>query len=418
MFVSTINPEGWFIEDPTTSALATAMSYQRKLFHDGTNFWSFYWDGTSTVYRYSTSNGATWSSTSVAFKTAGVNEVSVWYDGANQIVYAVGDTSTASTSIYFQRGTVDPAAHTITWASSDSTMATSANSLGGKNTFICKDAAGYLWVLSSNLTNPASPVRFDLSAFRSTAADTVSSWAYSGNMFDTDSNLMNGKGVIVPTGTGNGVWTVYVYDGNVASRKYTGIWSAQSDLYLLGGTDNPGNTDNAPPSALVDGNGVLHVVFGNGHQQTGISKPFIYYTYNTGSAWAPAPYRLDSVSNTLGNLHPTISLDTSTGIVYAFWIQTDNTAVGRTIMCKKNVSGTWQSLTLSGQTTDPKQYLTSVYSASSETLIAWQWTQNTTVPIQVIFDKIPEFEGVVLPALFLLAVVLVVSGRKARRKDS
>jgi len=418
MFVSTLNPEGWFIENPTTSSLATAMSYQRKLFHDGTNFWSFYWDGTNTVYRYSTDNGASWSSTSVAFKTAAVNEVSVWYDGANHVVYAVGDTSAASTSIYLQRGTVDPATHTITWASSDSTLAASANSLGGKNTFICKDAAGYVWVLAGNLTNAISPVRYDLSAFISSSADTISSWAYSGNMLDVDSNLMNGKGVIVPTGTGNGVWTVYAFDGSVQSRKYTGIWSAQSDIYLLGATENPGNTDNAPPSAVVDGNGVLHVVYGDGHQQGGVSKPHIYHSYNTGSSWAPGPYRLDTINNPLGNVYPTISLDTSTGVVYAFWIETDNAGVGVTIRCKKNVSGTWQSLTLSGQTADPKQYLTSVYSASSETLIAWQWTQNTTAPIQVIFDKIPEFDGVALPVLFLMAVVLVVSGRKARRRDA
>lgn len=417
MFVSTLNPEGWFIENPTTSSLATAMSYQRRLFHDGTNFWSFYWDGTSTVYRYSTDNGASWSSTSVAFKTAGVNEVSVWYDGPNQIIYAVGDTATASTDVYLQRGTVDPATHAITWASSDSTLGTSANIMGGKNSFICKDAAGYLWVLAGNLTNAVPPVRYDLSAFISSSADTISSWAYSGNMLVVGSNLMNGKGVIVPTGTGNGVWTVYSFDGNIQSRKYTGIWSAQSDIYLIG-TGNPGNTDNAPPSALVDGNGVIHVVYGDGHDQAGVSKPHIYYTYNTGSSWAPGPYRLDTINNPLGNLHPTISLDASTGVVYAFWIQTDNTGVGRTIMCKKNVSGTWQSLTLSGQTADPKQYLTSVYSASSETLIAWQWTQNTTAPIQVIFDKIPEFDGAVLPALFLMVVVIVISGRKARRKDA
>ncbi|HXK36911.1 MAG TPA: hypothetical protein VJ553_05000, partial [Candidatus Paceibacterota bacterium] len=304
MFVSTLNPEGWIIEDPTSSALATAMSYQRKLFHDGTNFWSFYWDGTNTVYRYSTDNGASWSSTSVAFKTAAVNEVSVWYDGANHVVYAVGDTSAASTSIYIQRGTVDPATHTITWASSDSTPAASANSLGGKNTFICKDAAGYVWVLAGNLTNAISPVRYDLSAFISSSADTISSWAYSGNMLDVDSNLMNGKGVIVPTGTGNGVWTVYAFDGNVQSRKYTGIWSTQSDIYLLGATENPGNTDNAPPSAVVDGNGVLHVVYGDGHQQGGVSKPHIYHSYNTGSSWAPGPYRLDTINNPLGNVHP------------------------------------------------------------------------------------------------------------------
>ena len=417
MFVSTLNPEGWFIEDPTTSSLATALSYQRKLFHDGTNFWSFYWDGTSTVYRYSTDNGASWSSSSVAFKTAGVNQVSIWYDGANQLVYAVGDLASATRDVYLQRGTVDPGTHSISWAASDSTLAVSTNGLGGKKTSMCKDANGYLWVLGSNLTNAVSPIRYDLSAFRSGTADSVTSWSYSGSMLDVDSDLQNGKGVIVPTGSGNGVWAVYTFDGNVDSRKYTGIWSAQTNIYTLEVPGNPGNTDNAPPSAVVDSNGVVHVVYGSGHQQSGTSKPYIYYVYNTGSAWS-TPYRLDSVANTLGNLYPTISLDTSTNYVYAFWIQTDNTGIGRTIMGKKNASGTWTSLTFSGQTADAKQYLTSIYSVPAETLIAWQWTQNTTAPIQVIFDKIPEFDGVVMPVLFLMAMVLVVAGRRARRKGA
>jgi hypothetical protein len=156
-------------------------------------------------------------------------------------------------------------------------------------------------------------------------------------------------------------------------------------------------------------------VYGNGHEQpVGTCKPYIYYVYNTGSGWS-VPYRLESVANNLGNVYPTISVDSSTGSVYSFWIETDTNGVGVTVRGKKNVSGTWTALTLSGQTAGAKQYLNSIYSAPGEQFICWQWTQNTTSPIEVLFDKLPEFKTVVLPVLFL---TLIVVGMRRRRGKS
>lgn len=412
--VSAFNPEGWYIEDPTNSALATAMSYQRKLFYDGTNFWSFYWNGANTVYRYSADNGVTWSGTTIPFKTSGVDKVSIWYDSTNSIVYAVGDTSTATRDVVLQRGVVNPATKTISWAGSDSTAQISLNAMASKNSFICKDSQGYLWVLASNLSNPEAPVMCDLSVFRSASADSIGSWVFSGNMLSVASNLLNPKGIVLPAGSGSSVWAVYAYDGNVAARKYTGVWSTPTVIYTPGTTETTECTDNAPPSAVVDSNGVIHVVYGNGHKQPSLSKPYIYYVYNTGSSWS-VPYRLDSVSNTLGNMYPTISLDRSTGQVYALWVETDNTATPRTIVCRKNMSGTWQTLTLPAQTTGPKHHLTSIYSAPADYAICWQWTQNTTAPIQVIFEKIPEFGTVLVPAFALMMFVVAFAGRSRRR---
>jgi hypothetical protein len=234
-------------------------------------------------------------------------------------------------------------------------------------------------------------------------------------MLTVDDPLPNLKGSVLPAGTGSDVWAVYGYSGNVSARKYaSGLWSAENptpEIYFID-KDNPGNTDTAPPCAVVGPNGVIHVVYGSGHQQPLISKPFIYYVYNTGSGWS-VPYRLESVANSLGNLYPTISVDSSAGNVYAFWIQTDAAGVGVTVMGKKNVSGTWTDLTLSGQTAGAKRYLDSIYSGPGEQYICWQWTQNTTSPIEVTFDKIPEFKTVVLPVLFLALVILV--GMQRRR---
>ncbi|MBN1678454.1 MAG: hypothetical protein JW880_07945 [Candidatus Thermoplasmatota archaeon] len=406
-----LGTRAWPIDSSVTLTTATAMSYQRKIFHDGTNFWSFYSDGSDTVYKYSADNGATWTFVGAPFNTAGVDLVSIWYDSANNIVYAVGDTSEATIYVTLQRGTVTPSTHTISWASGeDETLAVSDNPKSRKHTFISKDASGYVWVMSSNLTDTAPTPLYGLAVFRSTSTDSITSFVHSGNMLSTSVTGYNVKGSVLPAGSGSDMWAVYGYMGNVAARKYTGAWSAETVIYNIG-SGNLANTYYAPPCALVDGNGVIHVVYGNGHEQPSIPKPFIYYVYNTGSSWS-VPYRLDSVANPYGNLYPTISLDSSTGDVYAFWIETGTDGVGTTIMGKKNVSGTWSALTVDPQTTYPKQFLTSIYSASDSDYICWQWTQNTSYPIQVIFDKIPEFGDVLIPTGFMVFAIVFIARRR------
>ena len=405
-----LGTRAWIVDGTTTSPDATAMSYQRKLFYDGTNFWSFYWDGTNTVYRYSADNGVTWSAALTAFKTTGVNEVSIWFDQAANIVYAVGDTSAATDHVYVQRGAVAPATPAITWAGTDENPTVSTIAMDGKLTYICKDASGYLWILATNHTG-TSPPRYDMSAIRSTSIDSILLWQWKGNMFDTDINAVNMKGSIVPAGVGSQVWAVYTYDGNMASRKYDGTaWSAQTTFYVAA---NLQGTDTAPPSVVVDSRGVLHVVYGDDNEQpVGTSRPHIYYRYNQGSSWSVA-LALSGFLKNDGYEWPTLSLDTSTGNLYAFWYDMQTSS----IVGKKNVSGTWTALTLSGQTAGAKQYLNSIYSASGAQYVCWQWTQNTTAPdIDVMFDKIPEFKTVILPVFFL--TLMVVFGMRRRRGKS
>lgn len=402
-------PERWVVDAATSSPSATAMSYQRKLFYDGTNFWSFYFDGTNTVHEYSADGGLTWISRGNVFSTAGMNEVSVWYDSTNRIVYAVGDRSTASADVYVQRGTVTPSTATISWASSDSTISVSSSyPVGGKNTFICKDANGYLWVLSS-LQNSTSPARYQLAAYRSNSVDSISGWTFSSYMLAAH-DPTDVKGSIVPIGSGSNVWAIYTYNGKMESRKYTGTWGAPDTFYP--GTAYVDNTNTAPPSAVVDSNGVVHVVYGDGHQQGGVTKPHIYYTYNRGSSWV-TPIPLSTTGNPDNFICPTISLDTSTGNLFAFWI--DAGSASDPIVGKKNVSGIWTSINFGTQTNDAKNHLTSIYSVSGESRICWQWTQNTSAPIHVVFDKIPEFSDAVLPVL-IITVLFIAVPRCSRRK--
>jgi hypothetical protein len=403
----------WIVDGSTSSSTATSESYQRKLFYDGVNFWSFFYDGANTVYKYSTNGGQTWTLVGNAFSSSGITKASIWYHGATNRIYLIGDSTATSATVNVRMGTVTPSTHTISWSGNDATPTTSVLSMASKNTYITRDSSGYLWLVSSNYTQ-TSPNRYELSVFKSTAVDSVAAWTHKGNLLGGGTPQANSKGSLVNIGSGSDMLAVYGYGGNVASKKYTTGWSAETIIYAIAG-GNPGNTDNAPPVVVVDGSGIAHVVYGDGHQQTGVSKPYIYYVSYDGAAWS-VPYRLENVANNLGNCYPTISVDLSTGYLYAFWIQMDAAAIGTTVMGKKKVGGTWSALTFTPQTTAPKAYLNSIYSAPHEGAICFQWTQNTTSPIQVVFDKIPEFGTVVLPA-FAMLFMLLVSIRRSRGKD-
>jgi hypothetical protein len=414
-FAGGVGFDTWPIDSNTADAAATAMSYQRKVFYDGTNYWSLYYDGMNTVHKYSTDNGVTWTRLGAVFKTTGVNEASVWYDSANNIVYVVGDTAAASKNVTIQKGTVTPATHNISWAASDSVAAVSSNDIAGKNAFISRDTNGYLWILSSNYSQ-TQPPRYDITAFKSTAANSITSWSYSGQMLSSPSSGDNVKGSIIPAGSGSDVWAIYAYSGTVASRKYTGTWQTpQTNIFTGGGSS--ANTDNSPPSVVVDSRGVVHVVYGTSRKIGSNSAPTIQYAKNnSGATTFSSSVDLDAyIPADVGDYYPTISLDSATDNLYVFWLRSDSSLTPQTIMGRKGVAGTWSNLTFGSQTTYAKQYLNSIYSVAGESKICWQWTQNTSSPIQVMFDtNIPEFSGLVLPPLFVCAVIIFV--RRIRRR--
>jgi hypothetical protein len=286
--------------------------------------------------------------------------------------------------------------------------------MGGKHAYISRDSTGNIWLLTTNKTT-TTPTRYDLTAFKSRTPGDISSFVATGNMIG-DVNQATIKGSIVGVGRGTDVLAVFCYQGNVAARVYTSSsWGAMTTIFAIG-AGNAQNTENAPACVVVDGKGVAHLVYGDGHEQTLISKPFIWYAYYNG-AWS-TPYRLDSVGNNRGNMYPTLSLDLATGNLFAFWIEQDASAAGIKIVAKKNTTGTWTSYSLTSDTTYVKQFLTSIYSAPSENSICWQWTQNTTAPIDIQFDKIPEFKDLAVPIIVMMCIFIVSNRRGRTRKES
>jgi uncharacterized membrane protein YgdD (TMEM256/DUF423 family) len=362
-------------------------------------------------------DGQTWTYSGPVFTTPGVNETSIWYDSSTNTVYAVGDTSSETNNVSIQAGTVDASAHAIAWASVDSSLNTSSIAVAGKNTYMCRDTDGYLWVLSSNLTQ-ATPALYQLSAFRSTEAGSTSSWTFSGHMLTVALTTDNVKGSIVPAGSGSDVWAVYAYTGNVAARKYSGTWLAPQMVYAQAGSK--ANTDNSPPSVVVDGKGVVHVVYGTGRRAGQVSTPVIEYSHNnTDLTTFTIGVSLDTlIAAGIGDYYPTITLESSSGDLYALWLQSDSTFTPITVMGMRCVSGVWSAITIASQTSFAKQHLTSIYSVSGESNTCWQWSQNTTAPVEVLFDgtMIPEFGDLALPMVGFI-VIFAVYRQRSRSRD-
>ncbi len=405
----------WAVDD-STSTSATSSSYQRKIFHDGTNFWSFYFDGSNTMYKYSSDGGVTWSSPTQAFTTSGVLKVGIWYDSGTSSVYLSGDTSTATQNIYLRKGTVTPSPASISWGTEVTfDISTTNYALANKNSYIMKNASGTVWVSVSTKVHPTQEQYNLRTASTSSGDDITGAWTDRGNLAQGVLPDANGAVTLLPGPLSNGIacWAIYSHEGGVYSRTHSGsVWSSPTEIHAPFSGTTAENTIYAPPSALVDDKDVVHVVYGTSNMNAGVWDPDIQYTYSTASdAWST---RL-TLNGVGGDVHkfPTISLDSSTGNVYVMWVEDGSSADNIEVM--KNVTGTWTTLSVP-QTTYVKTWLTSIYSAPGETYICWQWTQNASSP-DIIFDKIPEFSDAVLPVLFVLTVFIAVYRRRSRPED-
>jgi RNA polymerase subunit RPABC4/transcription elongation factor Spt4 len=411
----------WAVDSTGTSEYATSLSYQRKLFYDGANFWSFYFDGADTVCSYSDDGGETWTSRGSVFKTAGVRKASIWYDAGNSVVYAVGDRASSTRNIYVQKGSVSSGSSEISWAASDAAPTVSTEGSSEKNSYISRDSNGYIWILCTDVTKTSPTYKYQLESWQSNSVNDVTAWTSRGDLLPS-AQTQDGDvcGSIVPAGTGSDMWAVFAYEGEVYGRKYSsGSWESGQEIYSDTGTQEE-NTVNSPPSVLVGSDKVVHVVYGDKSEDGGFSKPKTWYTHNnTGaSTWVPSSDLNTSKPSDVGNKYPTISVDSVTGDLYVFWMRTDAAGVPKTVMgVTKSDGGSWTSLSFGTQTPYTKHYLTSIYTVEGVSNVCWLWTQNTTGTIEVFFEIIPEFGDVVVPVFTILAVFIAVLGGRRHRGD-
>src|SRR2546426_718586 len=350
-----LDPTG--IIDTSTSAPVNGPA-ERNVFFDGTNFWAFYYDGTTIMYEPS-SNGLDWVNTkNTAFTTANIQKVSTWFynAGGTKIVYIAGAIGSA-TAISVRRGTISGT--TITWG----TEAQITSFSGSSTTLIpviTRDANGFVWV-GSNVEVNGGHWNFD--AVQSTNVDDVSTWNLKTALINGNSIIAGIQGVLVPLGSGN-IYAIWFDGGSgINGKLYSGSWGNPDSIAGNGGILDRG------PSATVDGSFNIHLVY------IDPSTGSVIYQQRT-SSWQSAT-TLDSSS---GNKYPTISRDTGTGDLYAFWISSTYQ-----IKAQKFSGGAWSSLTLETNT-KTKTSLTGLYNASSSSNVAWAWSQTASSGFDVKFS--------------------------------
>ncbi len=347
------------IIDTSTVNSATGGPSERNVFFDGTNFWAFYFDGTTIQYEPS-ADGLSWVNTkNAAFTSIGVNRVSTWFytAGATKIVYIVGDTGAAG-NLRVRRGTISGT--TITWGTEASVAI--ANQANNRWPFITRDSSGYLWI-ASNTRNGNNDFRF--AAVRSTSSDNVSTW----NAF---TDLMNPgivndfvQGLVLPL-SGGDAYAIWYADGTIFGKRYTAsnaTWWASTNTI---DTTSAGAMTKAP-SATVDGSFNIHLVYAD-------SAGAVKYRQRT-TSWQAAT-TLDASS---GNTYATITRDTGTGNLYGFYISSTSQTKAQ------KYSGSWSPVTLETNT-QTKVALTSLYNVSSAANVSWVWTQGTASPFNVKFS--------------------------------
>jgi len=345
-----------------------------------------------------------------------VSDVSIWYDSG--IVYAVGDTSDDTNYVLVRRGVVDSGIPSITWGN-EKQVWISTQPLANKVAFISKDYNERLWVAApSYWGQQGGQDRYQIRTNQSDAADNVEgTWTDRGNLLTGTLPTDTSRVCLAPGTSASGIfmWAIYTSAGSVYSKTYVSGWVGGETIYSAGASDE--NTHSAPASAVMDADGVLHVVFGTGYMDVTTWKAQIQYTYNQGSGWS-SPLTLNLAGNEV-RLTPTISLDSSTGNVYAMWIEDTTTPA---VIVMKNVSGTWDFVSITQSETNEKNHLNSIYSVPGESLVCMQWTEHTTGPsYNAEFEKIPEFSDIVLPVFFVLVIFIAAHRHRSRgsgRADS
>ena len=131
----------------SSSATATANSFQRKTFYDATNsrHWMFFYDGTQIAVRYSSDAGSNWISiTPVAYNT---NDFSVWnttISGTAYVFLAVTDTT--NFDVVVKRGTLSTTG--ITWGSASLAFSGASSNDTYAYPYISLDSSNFLWVMA------------------------------------------------------------------------------------------------------------------------------------------------------------------------------------------------------------------------------------------------------------------------------
>lgn len=364
----------YLVEDTSSSSSDTAFSSQRKLFYDGTYFWSFYYNGTLGNISYeNSSDGTTWTNTPGFFPIEDAQYASIWFNSSDSTVYAVADNDTASKDVWVAKGTLSGS--TISW-DTPVAVAVSGSDEDNKVAYITVNSSGYVWVAA---TTNDSGNGFNINVTYTDSPEDISSWGTPVQM--RSSNVQNEYvyPIVLPLSSTE-MYVLWYADGYLEGRKHgSSGWDAVDSI----DTTSSGSS-NKGPSAVVD-SGNIHMVYIS-------SSGYVNYSKYTGS-WSKT--NLDS-SDTAKS--PTVTLENVSSYLYVLWINSSNQIVGS---YSTDGGSNWNAMTGITTNTDAKGNLTSIYSCDLSD-IAWLFDSSA----QIKFEPIPEFSELIIPVVTTIIIAL------------
>lgn len=364
----------YVVEDTSSSSSSTAFSSQRKLFHDGSYFWSFYYNATlgNISYEYS-ADGSTWTNSPGNISIESASYASVWYNSGNSNVYVVSDNSTSTKSVTVANGTISGT--TIDWSTPVAVEVSGLNE-DHKVAYITVNSSGHVWIAAT--TKNASN-GYNINVTHTNSPGDISSWDTPQIMRSSDVSNEYIYPIVLPFNSTD-MYVVWYADGYIEGREHnsTGWRSVDSIDVTSSGTSDKG------PSAVAD-DGNIHLVYING-------SGYANYSKYTGS-WST-----DNLDSSDTGRSPTITLESSSSDLYVLWINSSNQIVGNH---STDGGASWNTMTGITTDTDVKGNLTSIYSCNLND-IAWEFDSST----QIKFEPIPEFTDMIVPIASIAVLVL------------
>jgi hypothetical protein len=363
----------YVVEETSSSSSNTAFSSQRKLFHDGTYFWSFYYNGTlgNISYEYS-ADGSTWTNSPGNISIESASYASVWYNSSNSNVYVVSDNSTSTKNVTVVNGTISGTS--IDWSTPE-VVEVSGLDEDHKVAYITVNSSGYVWIAAT--TKNASN-GYNVNVTYTDSPGDLTSWGTPQIMRSSDVSNEYIYPIVLPLSNSD-MYVVWYADGYLEGRKHSSSWDAVDSIDTTSsGASNKG------PSAVVEA-GNIHLVYIN-------SSGYANYSKYTGS-WSN-----DNLDSSDTGRSPTITLESSSSDLYALWISSSNQIVGK---YSTDGGSSWNTMTGITTDTDAKESLTSIYSCNLND-IAWEFDSSTKIK----FEPIPEFTDMMIPIASVAILVL------------
>lgn len=399
----------------STSFLATALSFQRKVFYEPKwgNYFVFYYNGLSVTYRYS-HDGLSWSgdqpmpSNWPAYVDNATSSLAVFNVG-QQVIIATGDeaTTTSSATVYlrFSLGTIS--GHTITWGTVQTSVGITRNATPGSTIILGMryvsvtyasnglPAFSYNWYTSgsgNSICNPgAGTISSEVGTFITYNGNTTNALCWSG---PPGYDAQRDRSVIVPYGLNGRVRVVYQFHVTLDPKaKLASEWiDSNGSTGPFEAVESSSMTDSDEFSAVADANYGTNLVY-----RSGVNYNITYgYRSPSGTGWTFTKNILPpALGGTNYPLWPTVTVDYSTNWLYVFASDPQNLQVVSKI---KDATGTWGTIftfPINVGGVGPT-YLGSnlaAQSATNSSVISLIWTQGSSSTYSVSFASIPIQTG-------------------------